>query len=195
MTAKSKALLSLLLIGGLGSVAGLGVFGAFSSTTSNAGNDFASGTVTIADNDSNAALYNVTNRKPGDSVTSCIKLTFTGSLASDVRLYTTSSIGTLGPYIDLVITPGTQASSTFPSCTGFTPDAGGAIYTGTLSNFAATRNSYANGVVDYPGATSSWVQNDAVVYRFVATLQSSAPGSAQGLSTGSHEFVWEAQNQ
>ena len=90
MTTKSKGLLSLLLIGALGSVAGLGVFGAFSSTTSNAGNDFASGTVTIADNDSNAALYNVTNRKPGDSVTSCIKLTCTGSLASDVRLYTTS---------------------------------------------------------------------------------------------------------
>jgi hypothetical protein len=195
MTTRSKALLSLLLIGVLGSVAGFGVFGAFTSTTSNAGNDFATGSVTIADNDSNAALYNVTNRKPGDSVTSCIKVTFTGTLPSDVRIYTSSTIGTLGQYVDLVITPGTQTTSTFPSCTGFTPDASGALYTGTLSNFATTRNSYANGVVDYPASTSSWVQNDSVVYRFVATLQSTAPDTAQGLATGSHAFVWEARNQ
>jgi len=195
MKRKEKGLLSVLLVGLLGGVAGLGVFGAFSSTTTNPNNEFSVGSVTIGDNDSGQALYSVSNRKPGDSVTSCIKVTFSGTLPSNVRLYTTSTIGTVGQYIDLVITPGTQASSTFPDCTGFTPDASGAIYTGTLSNFAATKNSYANGVVDFPGATSSWTQNNAVVYRFQVTLQSSPPDSIQGQTTGQHAFTWEAREQ
>ena len=192
---KSKFLLSLLLIGVLGTVAGLGVFSAFSSTTSNSNNTFSAGSVTISDNDSNAALYSVTNKKPGDSVTSCIKVTYAGTLAADVHIYTTDAIGTLGQYIDLTITPGTQPSPTFPSCTGFVADSGGAIYTGTLQNFGTARNSYANGVVDYPGTGSSWATNDAVVYQFTVTLQSTTPDTAQGGTTGLHAFNWEARNQ
>jgi camelysin-like metallo-endopeptidase len=197
MKRKEKFLLTFLLVGVLGGLAGLGVFGAFTSTTSNSNNSFASGTVVIGDNDANSALYSVSNAKPGTTTSGCIKLTYTGSLASDVRIYTTSTIGALGQYVDLSITPGTQTGSpAFPSCTGFTADSGGAIYSGTLQNFATTKNSYANGVVDYPGASAtSWVTNDAVVYQFTATLQSGAPDSAQGQTTGSHAFTWEARNQ
>ena len=83
MNKKEKGLLSLLLIGVLGTVAGLGVFGAFSSTTSNPNNEFAAGTVAISDNDSNTAMYNVANQKPGDSVTRCIRVTYTGSPARE----------------------------------------------------------------------------------------------------------------
>ena len=68
-----KFLLSALVVAVLGSVAAFGVFAAFSQTTVNSGNSFAAGTVTIGDNDAGSALYNVSNRKPGDSVTSCIR--------------------------------------------------------------------------------------------------------------------------
>jgi hypothetical protein len=196
MNTKEKLLLTVLLVGVLGAVAGFGVFGAFSSTTSNSNNSFAAGSVAIGDNDANSALYSVSNAKPGQSVTSCIKVTYTGSLAADVHIYTTSTMGSLAQYIDLSITPGSQTGTpAFPSCTGFTADAGGAIYSGTLQNFANTKNSYANGVVDYPGTNTSWVTNDAVVYQFTATLQSTAPDTAQGTSTGSHAFTWEARSQ
>jgi predicted ribosomally synthesized peptide with SipW-like signal peptide len=195
MRKREKAFLSLLLIGVLGSLAGLGVFGAFTSTTSNPNNSFTAGTVAIADNDSSAAMYDVSNQKPGDSVTRCIKVTYTGSLAADVKLYTTSTIGALGQYTDLTITPGTQAASTFPDCTGFVADVSGSIFTGTLQSFASTHNSYANGLTDFPGAGTSWVTNDAVVYRFVVSLQSGAPDAAQGQSTGTHSYTWEARNQ
>jgi predicted ribosomally synthesized peptide with SipW-like signal peptide len=196
MKMREKLLLSFLLIGVLGGLAGLGTLAAFSSTTSDSNLSFDSGTVSIADNDANSALYNLSNRKPGDSVSSCVKVTYTGSLPADVHLYTTSTVGSLGQYIDLTITPGTQAVSSFPSCTGFVADLGGAIYSGTLQSFANTKNSYANGVVDYPGTVAtSWTQNDSVVYQFTVTLQSGAPDSAQGLSTGSHGFTWEARNQ
>jgi len=192
----TKVLLTALCVGALGSLAAMGVFGAFSATTSNAGNTITAGTVAIADNDAGAAMYSIPNAKPGESVSKCIKVTYTGSVDADVRIYTTSTIGSLGQYVDLTITPGTQATPTFPSCTGFTPDAGGALYTGTLQNFGTAKGSYANGVVDNPGTVATkWVANDSVVYQVTATLQSSAPDVAQGLTTGAHTFTWEARNQ
>ncbi len=196
MRRKEKLLLSFLLIGLLGGLAGLGVFSAFSSTTTNSGNDFSTGSVTIGDNDSNQALYSVSGQKPGDpGSTSCIKVTYTGSLDSDVKIYSTGTIGSLGQYVDLTITPGTQASPSFPDCTGFTADGSGDIYSGTLQDFASSHSSYANGLADYPGSSSAWTTNDSVVYRFQVTLQSGAPDSAQGLSVGSHSYTWEARNQ
>lgn len=196
MRRKEKLLISFLLVGLLGGLAGLGVFSAFSSTTTNSGNDFSTGSVTIGDNDSNQALYSVSGQKPGDpGSTSCIKVTYTGSLASDVKIYSTGTLGSLAQYVDLTITPGTQASPSFPSCTGFTADGTGAIYTGTLQNFANTYTNFASGLADYPGSSSAWNTNDSVVYRFQVTLQSGAPDSAQGLSVGSHGYTWEARNQ
>jgi hypothetical protein len=191
----TKVLLSALCVGALGSLAAMGVFGAFSATTSNAGNTITAGTVAIADNDAGAAMYSIANAKPGESVSRCIKVTYTGSIDADVRIYTTSTIGSLGQYVDLTITPGTQATSTFPSCTGFTADSGGALYSGTLQNFGSTKNSYATGVADYPGSGTKWAASESVVYQVTATLQSSAPDTAQGLTTGSHTFTWEARNQ
>ena len=187
-----KILLSLVVVGGVASLASLGAFSAFTSQTENPGNRVTAGSVTIADNDSGTALYNMSAAKPGQSTTSCIQVTYTGTLDADVHLYTPSSIGTLGPQVNLKIEPGTQASPSFPSCTGFTPDAGGAIFDGALSTFPTT---YAAGVVDNPGATVAWTENDAVVYRVTATLSASAPDSAQGADTGAHTLRWEARNQ
>jgi hypothetical protein len=196
MKKKEKGLLSLLLIGVLGTVAGLGVFGAFTSTTANPNNEFAAGTVAISDNDSNAALYSVASQKPGESITRCIRVSYTGSLPANVRMYSTSTIGALGPHVNLTIQPGTMPVGTaYPSCTGFTADSGGPLFNNTLSNFASTHNSYANGLVDYPGATTSWATNSNVVYQVTATLSNSAPDSVQGATTGQHTFTWEAQNQ
>ncbi len=195
MKTSTKVLLTALCVGALGSFAAMGVFGAFSATTTNAGNTITAGTVAIADNDAGAAMYSITNAKPGESVSKCIKVTYTGSLDADVHIYTSSTIGALGQYVDLTITPGSQTTPTFPSCTGFTPDSGGALYTGTLANFGTTKSSYANGVVDYPGSGTKWATNESVVYQVTATLQSSAPEAAQGATTGAHTFTWEARNQ
>jgi hypothetical protein len=186
-----RVLASLAVVGVVGAIAGLGAYSAFTSTTSNDGNTFASGSVAISDNDAGAAMYNVSNKKPGDTITQCIKVTYTGSLDSDVKLYTSSTIGSLGPYIDLQVRPG-SGSPTFPGCTGFTADAAD-LYNGTLASFPT---SYATGILDSgPASNTKWITGDAVVYRFTLTLQSSAPDSAQGTTTGAHSFVWEARNQ
>jgi predicted ribosomally synthesized peptide with SipW-like signal peptide len=186
-----KVARTIAVVGLVGTIGSVGAFSAFSSQTSSDGNVVTAGSVTLADNDAGAAVYSLTNARPGASATSCIRVSYGGSLDADVKLYTPSTIGPLGPHVTLKIEPGTQASSTFPSCTGFTAD-GAAIYDGALSAFPT---SYTGGVVDNPGSTSKWVNGDAVVYRITATLASGAPDSAQGATTGSHVIRWEARNQ
>ena len=188
-------LLSALVVGALGSLTTLGAYGLFTATTQNAGNEITSGTVEFSDNDSGSALYNITAARPGDTTTKCIKTTYTGSLPAAVRIYSPSSPGPLAQYVDLTITQGTQASSSFPECGGFTPDAAGVIYTGTLQAFEQARNSYAAGIASTPAGKSSWTTGNAVVYRFQATLQAAAPDASQGWTTGVHPFVWEARSQ
>jgi hypothetical protein len=195
MVKKNKVLVSLLVVGALGSIAALGIFGFFSATTQNSGNEIVTGTVAFTDNDSGSALYNITGAKPGDTVSRCIKATYTGSLPADVRLYTTSSPGTLAQFIDVTITQGNQATSVFPSCTGFSADAQGIIFNGTLQAFEQTRVTYAGGIHTDPGGGAVWAPGSSLVYKIDATLQASAPDSGQGASSGVHAFIWEARNE
>src|ERR671932_186985 len=98
-----KTLLTLLVVAGVGGLAGFGAYSAFSSTTTNSGNQFAAGTVTISDNDSNNAAYSVSAAKPGDFGERCIKVTYSGSLTANVKMYRsgfTSGTG-LDSYVDL----------------------------------------------------------------------------------------------
>jgi predicted ribosomally synthesized peptide with SipW-like signal peptide len=196
MSNRSKVLRTLLVLGIVACIAGAGVFSAFSSQTDNPGNIITAGTVKLEDNDGGTALYAITGAKPGDTKTSCIKVSYVGSLPSTVKLFTPSTIGELGPYVTLKVEAGTQATSTFPNCEGFTAySSGGTVYEGTLSAFATEHNTYATGISTFPTGQAKWELNNSVVYRFTATLVSSAPEAAQGKSTGSHIIRWEAQNQ
>ena len=195
MTARHrKILLTLLLVGATSALAGFGTFSAFSSTTTNSGNSFAAGTVFVDDNDAGAAMYTVSNQKPGDVTTRCIKVTYGGTMAADVKLFTTSTVGAVADYIDLTVEKG-GGNPTFSGCSGFTPEA--TIYTGELDDFTTSKNSYANGIAAFPGSQTQWNQNDTLVYRFTLTRQTdtSANGGATPLTTGSHAFTWEARNQ
>ena len=192
-----RIVLTLLVVGVVGALVGVGTLSAFSSSTSNSGNNFDAGTVYVSDNDAASALYNVTNRKPGDTVTSCIKVTYGGSLAADVHLYTTSTIGAVGQYINLTIDKGTSAGSpAFPGCGTFTSEA--TVYNGTLSGYATAHNDYASGSSYYPGVQTKWNSGDSVVYRFTLSLQDDNNANGQGsgaMQSGSHSFTWEARNQ
>jgi hypothetical protein len=170
---------------------------AFTASTSNSNNSVVTGTVAIGDNDANGAVLALSNARPGDSDTGCIKVTFTGSLSSSVRVYATTT-GSLAPYLDLKITRGTT-SDPFRTCTNFVADAtnyigqgNGVVYSGTLQAFGS---SYATGLVDPLAATpESWATSEVHAYKLQATLQSSAPTAAQGLSASS-TFTWEARNE
>lgn len=190
-----RSVTTMLVIGVAGLLAGAGSYAVFTATTGNTGNSFASGTVAIQDNDSNTAMLALANAKPGDADTSCIRIEYTGSLDSTVRLYGSVS-GSLASYLTLTVTRGTDSSPSFDSCANFTPDAtdyigagNGVVYSGPLSSFPA---SYAAGIVDpTSGSPETWSQSEAHSYRFVVTLQDD--NAAQGL-TGNASFTWEARN-
>jgi hypothetical protein len=108
-------------------------------------NSLAAGTVAIGDNDTGSAIFSMTGMKPGSTDTGCIQVTYTGSLASTVRLYTTTAGTGPDPYINLVVTRGDTSSGSFDSCTNFTADAtdyigsgAGVIYSGTLQGVPTT---------------------------------------------------------
>jgi hypothetical protein len=191
-----KLLLTLVVLGGLAAVSGAATYSAFSSQTANTANAFAAGTVLIADNDVGNAMLSLSNAQPGASDTSCILVTYSGSVSSTVRLYG-SIAGALAPYLTLAITRGDDSTPVFDDCVGFQPDltdyigAGqGVVYQGALSAFPA---SYAAGLVDpVTGSPETWTATEARVYRFVVSVAND--NNAQGQSATA-SFSWEARNQ
>jgi hypothetical protein len=148
MTLGRRALV-VMLLAGLAAVGMRVTVAAFSGTTANAGNSYAAGTVNLTDNDTGAML-SLSSAVAGATDTSCVRLTYNGSLDANVRHYATVA-GTLAPYLSLKVTRG-RNSSGFDNCTGFTEDtddhigAGpGVIYDGKLSSYPT---SWAGGIVD-----------------------------------------------
>ena len=190
MTTIHKISLTVLIAGLVAGVAAMGAFSAFSATTSNDGNSFASGTVAIGDNDGGStALYTSAGNKPGDSVVSCIRVTYTGSLASSVKLYTPSVI-TNGAMFNLKVERGTQTSGVFPACGDFS--ATSIAYDAALGSFPTT---YGAGL-DGKAAAAAWATSDTIAYRFTVTQNDDPTANAHTAvtSSGSHDFTWEARS-
>ncbi len=67
-------------------------YSAFSATTASPTSNWAAGSVALADDDTNAAMFNASNLKPGSTGSKCIVVTSSGSLASTVKLYATNYV-------------------------------------------------------------------------------------------------------
>ena len=187
-----KGLLTLLAVGGLGAMAGLGTFSAFSATTTNSGNNISSGTVKIDQHTGATTLYSATNKGPGQTVQGCVRVTYSGSItASAVKLYVSSGI-TNGANYNLEIDRGsglTTLDNTM-SCAGFTQSS--VAYNGALGSLGTT---YAAGL-DGKAAAATWATNDAVDYRFIISVVDDPTANAHTTpnASGSHTFTWEARS-
>lgn len=166
-------------------------YSAFSATTNNPSSNWATGDVALRDDDSNTALFDAGNLKPGSTGTKCIVVTSSGSLASSVKLYGTgaSTTRSLDSWIDLTVEEG--AGGSFSNCTGFI--ATGTVFNGTLADFATNRTSFATGVGTWTPAGQTAPATVSRTYRFSYTVNSSTPNSAQG-GTATIGFTWEAQS-
>jgi hypothetical protein len=163
-------------------------YSAFSDTTSNPTSNWATGTVALADDDSNTAMFTAPNLKPGATGTKCIAVTSTGSLPATVKLYGTSysTTNALATYLNLKVEEGTGATT--GSCAGFT--GASTAYDGTLAAFGTSKTSFATGVGTW-APTGSGTETKS--YRVTYTLSASTPDSAQGgaVTLG---LTWESQN-
>lgn len=177
----AAALVAGLVVNGL--MVWSGTSAAFTASGSNAGNNWATSSLAITDDDSGIALFTATGLVPGSTGSKCLTVTYGGNTASSVKLFASASSGTLSPYINLTVEEGTGGS--FGSCTGFS---GSSIYTGTLSGFTTTKTAYASGVGTWaPNASGS-----TRTYKFTYTLDAATPSSMQSTTAGV-TFVWESQ--
>jgi predicted ribosomally synthesized peptide with SipW-like signal peptide len=189
---KRKLLLTLVIVGVLGSLAAFGTYSAFTATTTNSGNSFAAGTVAIQDDSGLAtALFNVTNQAPGQTTQKCIRIKYTGTLASTVHMYIPSTSNGTSFQIGVERGSGLSNLGTRGDCTGFTASSTG-FATADLSTFGAN---YAAGMAG-KAADAAWATNDSVDYRI--TLQpkddTTANAHTSAVSTGSFSVTWEAHS-
>jgi predicted ribosomally synthesized peptide with SipW-like signal peptide len=192
-----KLSLTLLLLGLVGALAGIGTWAAFSSTARNEGNNFRAGTVVLGDDDGDAVMLTLTDAQPGQFDEGCIRVSSSGSITSRVRLFGTTGGTGLDQYLDLKITRGTKTVPTgFDGCSDFQADSSnyigagnGVIYSGTLVGFP---DNYDSGLVDpTAGFPESWGSSESHVYKIRVTVQDNE--AAVGLSA-TQTFIWEARN-
>ena len=177
-------------------MAGLAVFvtsAAFTATTSNPGNRIESGSVAVSDSDgTTGVLYNALDQAPGAAagpVSKCIRVTYTGSLAASLKLYSSAIANGSNFRLKVERGSGITTPASDMNCTGFS--ASSTAFDNTLDNFPTTYGSGVDGK-----ASGSWAQNDSVDYKFtVYTVDDSTPNAhTSKVDTGSHSFTWEARN-
>lgn len=166
---------------------------AFTATTANDGNSFDVGAIALTDDDGATALFSVSNLKPGDSVTRCITVTYTGDFATtdltNVVLYASGAFtdaGTIAGSFNLDVDLGTGATDA--ACTSFS-ETSADIVAETLATFEA-RTGFAT------AASTTWnpsASPESRSFRVTVGLDSGASDAVQGQTLSNVGFTWELQ--
>jgi hypothetical protein len=143
--------------------------------------------VTLSDDDSGSALINAT-LAPAQWGTTCIQVTYTGSISAPIKLYATSAADADGLGAQVALTVEEGSGGTFSGgCAGFKPSA--TAFNGTFGSFITSATGFGAGV-------GSWTADPATsttrVFRFTWWLDPSAGAAFEGKSV-SATFVWESR--
>lgn len=152
---------------------------AFTAQSSNPGNAFAAGTLSLS-NSANGAIFNLSNAVPGESSTGTVDIANTGSIASAITLSRTSLTNSdganpLSGKVNLVVTDCGTFSAGTPTCDGGDP----VKYTGTLDAMSSAI------------PLGSFAAGEKHRYKFLSTFDLSAGNVYQGASS-SATFRWDA---
>jgi hypothetical protein len=177
-----------------------GSYAAFSATTVDTNNAWASGSLALTNNGggavysaSTSATFGGTNLKPGSTGTTCLTVKSIGTSAGTLAMYESSladSSPSLGAQIQLTITEGVPATDVQSNCTGF-PVAGlTTVATNQpLSTFPTT---FATATGTTPVATGTVLEAYKVVWNFVTTGTNPGDTALMG-KTVTAGFTWEIQ--
>ncbi|KGN42280.1 TasA family protein [Knoellia aerolata] len=144
----------------------------FTSTSGNTISAVTAGSLTQANSKANAAIFDLTNIKPGDTVIGAVTLTNTGTLPATFSLTETLSANAFGEkttggnYLKLVVTNATTNTQVYSGDFG-----------GLVDGTATALGEFA------PAAVNT--------YRFTVTLDASAPNSEQG-KTANATYTWDS---
>ncbi|GAA3812020.1 TasA family protein [Nocardioides panacisoli] len=166
MKTSRKILVPLATLAAAGAVV-VGSGATFTSTSGNTISAVTSGTLTQSNSKANAAIFNLSNMKPGDTLNGTLTLTNTGSLPAAFALTEVSSTdGFTGSNLTLDIVDTTTSTT---------------VYSGTFG-----------GLTD--GASNdlgSWAPGAAHSFKFVVKLNQDTPNADQGKTAGA-VYSWSS---
>lgn len=171
---------------------------AFTATTSNPGNNWAAGTVTLSDDDLGVAAFTAKDIVPGQTGQKCIVVTSKSSVAGIVKVYSKNLIASgkhLEDHVLLTLEEGTGGS--FNDCTGFIANPAVVPTAQSLTTLASASKDYSTGSVAWP--TAGIAAGESRTYRGTwkfetASMTQSEVDSLQSSKTGI-DLVWELQNK
>jgi hypothetical protein len=188
---------------------------AFTTSTENHGDTFVTGALALSDNDGGStALFTVGNLLPGDSGSSCITVSYTGTAipSAPVQLYVAAGDGTdtpgsggggVTPAINWSVetAAGSGVLGNGAACTGLSGTstiwgntADTAITAGHMLSDFIGKNAYSSGGTT--SVSSAWTPTTGTttkVFRLNYKLATDAPNSAMGASVGL-KITWEAHS-
>jgi hypothetical protein len=169
-------------------------YAAFTGQTRNSGNEWATGSVKLTDDDDGAARFRVTNMLPDDTQTKCIVVTADASVPSTVKGYAINPVtSTAGLENKVKVTIVSGSGGTFNDCTGFT-QVGAAHVTDAPLSAIAQVNTFAGGFGGWvvPAGVSS--KTYQISWRFdTANMTQTQIDAMQGAKTGI-DMQWEMQS-
>ena len=182
--------IALLAVGGL---VWQGSSAAFTADTRNVGNNWATGSVTLTDDDLGAAAFQIANVTPGQTGSRCITVTSTSSVPGIVKLYV-ARVGAQGLENNITVSTEIGTGGSFGSCTGFVAD-GAALPALSLAVAGAQYSNYSTGVL--PWTTAGVASGESKSYRVTWVFQTGGLtqteiDALQGKSA-SADVVWELQ--
>ena len=176
-----------------------GSYAAFSATTVDTGNAWASGSLVLQNNGgtgtyaaATSASFGGNNLKPGSGNTTCLTVKSTGTAAGNLAMYESSladSAPSLGAQIQLSITAGVPASDVQANCTGF--PVAGLTTVATNQPLSTFANTYATGVA-IPVAAGTVLEAYKVTWTFASTGTNPGDSALMG-KTVTSGFTWELQ--
>lgn len=171
-------------------------YAAFTGTTRNSGNDWATGSVALTDDDAGTARFQVSNMLPGDTETKCIKVTANATSPGTVKAYVVNPVTSttnLESRVKVTVNAGTGGS--FADCAGFTPfTTGNPVVSQLPLSTLAGANSYANGVGGWDVTAGAQSRTYQITWVFDTTGLTQAQIDAfQGSRTGI-DLQWELQS-
>lgn len=137
----------------------------FTSTSENPGGSFVTGTLTQSNSKANAAIFDMSNLKPGDSLSGSLTITNTGSLPASFSLSETATNG--------FVTPGnltmTIVDAAAPSVN---------VFSGTFGTA---------GSIDL----GEWAAGESHTYSFTVSLDQGASNAEQSKSATA-TYTWDS---
>ncbi len=169
-------------------------YAAFTGQTRNSGNEWATGSVKLTDDDNGAARFRVTDMLPGDTQTKCITVTADASVPSTVKGYAINPVtSTVGLENKILVTIDSGNGGSFADCTGFNAIGAPHVTDAPLSTIAQT-GSFATGFGGWTVPTGVSSRTYRMTWRFDTTGMSQAQiDQMQGARTGI-DMQWEMQS-